>query len=167
MLNGMPRDIIDELLEDWLEQRPDLDAAALGVVLRIQALEKLLGDQAAERLMEFGLHWWQYDVLSALRRQGEPYVLAASELADAGMLSSGAMTNRIDRLEDSGLVRRMNDPGDRRRVLVQLTARGRALVDRATVARFETAEAALAGLGARERKQLSDSLRRLLLAQDG
>jgi DNA-binding MarR family transcriptional regulator len=162
----MTKDIIDALQDDWSLQRPDLDTDAMGVVLRIQALEKILGDQAAERLQQFGLHWWQYDVLSALRRQGPPYLLAASELAEAGMLTSGAMTNRIDRLEQKGLVRRLHDPEDRRRVLVQLTETGLQRVDLATKARFETAAAALACLGARQRQQLSGLLRRLLLAQE-
>lgn len=166
MLVGMRPDFIDELLADWSRQRPDLDSAALGVVLRIQALEKILGDQAAERLMEFGLHWWQYDVLSALRRQGEPFELDATALAEAGMRSSGAMTNRIDRLEAEGLVRRLQDPDDRRRVLVQLTPRGLELVDRVTAARFEAAGAALAALAARDRRRLDALLRDLLLAQE-
>lgn len=163
----MGKDIIDDLQEDWSLARPDLDTAAMGVVLRIQALEKIFGDQAAERLQEFGLHWWQYDVLSALRRQGSPFLLAASELAQAGRLTSGAMTNRIDRLEQAGLVRRLPDPQDRRRVLVQLTEAGLKRVDLATKARFDTAAAALACLGARQRQQLSGLLRRLLLAQPG
>ena len=162
----MDKDIIDALQADWSRQRPELDTEAMGVVLRIQALEKLLGDQAAERLQAFGLHWWQYDVLSALRRQGPPFRMAATELAEAGMLTSGAMTNRIDRLEARGLVRRLPDPEDRRRVLVELTALGMEQVDRATEARFATASAALACLGPRQRRQLEGLLRRLLLAQD-
>ena len=162
----MDHDIIDELQADWSEERPDLDSEAMGVVLRIQALEKLLGDQVAERLQDFGLQWWQYDVLSALRRQGKPYRMAATELAEASMLTSGAMTNRIDRLEEEGLVRRSHDPADRRRVLVELTRKGRQRVDNATRARFEIAAAAVSGLDRESRRQLSDLLRSLLLAQD-
>jgi DNA-binding MarR family transcriptional regulator len=161
----MTRDIIDELQEDWGEERPDLDSEAMGVVLRIQALEKMLGDQVAERLQEFGLHWWQYDVLSALRRQGKPFRLAASELAEASRLTSGAMTNRIDRLAQQDLVRRLHDPRDRRRVLIELTEQGLERVERATKARFEIASAALAHLDGKSRRQLSDLLRLLLLAQ--
>jgi DNA-binding MarR family transcriptional regulator len=162
----MSRDIIDELRADWSEQRPELDTEAMGVVLRIHALAKILGDQAADRLSRYGLHWWQYDVLSALRRQGRPYRLMATELADAGRLTSGAMTNRIDRLESEGLVRRLHDPQDRRRVLVELTASGRKLVERAMAARFETAADALSALDRRQRRQLSDLLRDVLLAQE-
>jgi DNA-binding MarR family transcriptional regulator len=162
----MSRDIIDELQDDWSEERPDLDSEAMGVVLRIQALEKILGDQVAERLREYGLQWWQYDVLSALRRQGKPYRMAATELAEAGMLTSGAMTNRIDRLEQKRLVRRLNDPEDRRRVLVELTPEGVERVENATKARFEIATAAISGLDRRSRKKLSSLLRLLLLAQE-
>jgi DNA-binding MarR family transcriptional regulator len=162
----MSRDIIDELRADWSEQRPELDTEAMGVVLRIQALAKILGDQAAERLSEYSLHWWQYDVLSALRRQGRPYRLMATELAEAGRLTSGAMTNRIDRLESEGLVRRLHDTQDRRRVLVELTASGRKLVERAMEARFETAARALSGLSRQQRRQLSNLLRDVLLAQE-
>lgn len=161
----MSKDFIDLLQEDWSEQRPDLDTGAMGVVLRIQALERILGEQVASKLQEFGLHWWQYDVLSALRRQGPPFLMAATELAEAGMLTSGAMTNRIDRLEHKGLVRRLHDPEDRRRVLVQLTDTGLEVVEQATEARFDTASAALACLGPRQRQQLASLLRRLLVAQ--
>jgi len=165
MLVLMDHDIIDELQADWSEERPDLDGEAMGVVLRIQALNKLLGDQVAARLQDFGLHWWQYDVLSALRRQGRPYRMAATALAEASMLTSGAMTNRIDRLEQEGLVRRIHDPGDRRRVLVELTRKGRERVDYATEARFDIAQAAVSGLDSKSRRQLSNLLRSLLLAQ--
>jgi len=162
----MIHDIIDELQADWSEERPDLDSEAMGVVLRIQALDKLLGDQVAERLQDFGLQWWQYDVLSALRRQGKPFRMAATELADATMLTSGAMTNRIDRLEHKGLVHRLHDPADRRRVLVELTREGRERVDNATKARFEIAATAVSVLDRKSRRQLSNLLRSLLLAQD-
>jgi len=161
----MSRDIIDELQDDWSEERPDLDSEAMGIVLRIQALEKILGDQVSDRLRRHGLQWWQYDVLSALRRQGKPYRMAATELAEAGMLTSGAMTHRIDRLEQKGLVRRLHDPQDRRRVLVELTSEGHERVENATEARFEIAAAAVSGLDRKRRRQLSNLLRSLLLAQ--
>jgi DNA-binding MarR family transcriptional regulator len=162
---GMTRDIIDALQEDWGEERPDLDSEAMGVVLRIQALAKILGDQVAERLQEFGLQWWQYDVMSSLRRQGKPYRMAATELAEASMLTSGAMTNRIDRLEQQGLVRRLRDRADRRRVLIELTDQGLERVEGATKARFEIASTALAHMDRKSRRQLSDLLRLLVLAQ--
>jgi DNA-binding MarR family transcriptional regulator len=162
----MNRDIIDELQSDWRVQRPDLDAEAMGVVLRIQRLAKMLGEQAADCLRDYDLQWWQYDVLSALRRRGKPYRMAATELAETTRLTSGAMTNRIDRLEDAGLVRRLEDPKDRRRVLVQLSRRGLRVVEDATEARFQAATEALQDLDQRKRAQLSNLLRLVLLAQD-
>ncbi|MGB5289849.1 MAG: MarR family transcriptional regulator [Lysobacterales bacterium] len=162
----MIKDAIDELQNDWGTQRPDLNTEPMGVVLRIQALAKILGDQTAVTLQTFDLHWWQYDVLSSLRRQGKPFIMTATELADSAMLTSGAMTNRIDRLEEDGLVRRIRDNNDGRRVLVQLTNEGISLVEEATEARFETAEDALDSLSTQQRDALSDLLRLLLKNQD-
>jgi DNA-binding MarR family transcriptional regulator len=161
----MQKDLIDDLQNDWSLERPDLDSEPMGVVLRIQALAKILGQQAAESLEDFGLQWWQYDVLATLRRQGEPFTLAASELASAGMLSSGAMTNRIDKLETEGLVDRIRDAEDRRKVLVRLSSKGLKLIESATAARFETAMLSLDNLSARQRKELSDLLRLVLMDQ--
>jgi DNA-binding MarR family transcriptional regulator len=165
MIRLVSRDTIDELQADWSEQRPDLDPEPMGVVLRIQALAKILGDRAAARLQEYDLQWWQYDVLSTLRRQGEPFTLAATELADITMLTSGAMTNRIDRLEGEGLVRRRKDAEDRRKVLVELTPKGLKLIDSAAEARFEAAMDALDNLSPHQRAALSDLLRLVLTAQ--
>lgn len=161
----MKTDHIDELQADWTAQGAELDPDAMGVVLRIQALARVLTDQAGERLEAFGLPYWQYDVLSALRRQGSPYTLSASELAEAGMLSSGAMTTRIDRMLEAGLVRRRRDAHDRRRVLVSLTNQGLQMVESASRARFEAAVAAQETLSAEQRSQLNGLLRELLAAQ--
>jgi len=159
------KDSIDQLQEDWARQRPDLDVRPMGVVLRIQTLAKILGDQAALRLQQFNLQWWQYDVLATLRRQGDPFSMPATKLADTTMLTSGAMTNRIDHLEAAGLVRRLKDPDDRRRVLVQLTRKGLGLVDKASEARFEAALEALDGLTPQQVRQLSDLLRHVMITQ--
>lgn len=160
------KDVIDELQNDWHKQRPDLDSEPMGVVLRIQALAKILGDQTAERLQRFDLQWWQYDVLSTLRRKGSPFIMSASELATSAMLTTGAMTNRIDGLEESGLVRRVKDENDGRRVLVQMTQKGLKLIESATEARFESAMEALDGLSRRQRDSLSSLLRLVLKTQD-
>jgi DNA-binding MarR family transcriptional regulator len=160
----MKKDRIDELQQDWGEQRPDLDSDALGVVLRIQALAKILGDMTAQSLDDFDLQWWQYDVLAALRRQGAPFIMSATELSEAVMLTSGAMTNRLDRLEADGFLRRLKDAEDRRKVLVQLSETGRELIDSAAKARFQSASEALENLRAGQRDELSDLLRQTLLA---
>jgi DNA-binding MarR family transcriptional regulator len=161
----MHRDSIDELQIDWSTERPDLDTEPIGVVLRIQALAKILSQQAAKSLKEFNLLWWQYDVLATLRRQGKPFVLATSELANATMLTSGAMTNRIDKLEIEGLVKRIPDNQDRRRVLVKLSNKGLKLIELATEARFKSALEALEILEPGQQKELSDLLRMVLRDQ--
>lgn len=166
MISRVNRDTIDELQKDWSEQRPDLDPEPMGVILRIQALAKILGEQTSLRLQEYNLQWWQYDVLSTLRRQGEPFTLPATALAESAMLTSGAMTNRIDRLEELDLVRRMKDPHDGRKVLVRLTDKGLKLIEGATEARFETAMDALESLNARQRSSLANLLRLVLTAQE-
>jgi DNA-binding MarR family transcriptional regulator len=162
----MEKDRIDQLQREWKKQRPDLNTERLGVILRIQALARIFSDQAAEKLDEYQLQWWQYDVLSALRRQGRPFTLPATELAEANMLTSGAMTNRIDRLEETGLVERLEDPHDRRRVLVRLTPKGLDLIENAAEARFRSATRAIESLSENERIQLDQLLRKVLLAQE-
>ncbi len=159
-------DQIDETLLDWATQRPDLDTTGLGAVLRLQLLSKILLEQLTEQLATFGLEWWEYDVLAALRRQGSPYQMPAMEIAEKTRISPGAMTNRIDRLEVEALVARVEDPADRRRVLVQLTRKGRGLTDRATEARFAAAAEALQCLTEKQRKELDESLRLLVLTND-
>lgn len=103
-------------------------------------------------------------MLATLRRAGSPYRLSAGELSDSGMLTSGAMTNRIDRLEEAGLARRLPDPDDRRGVLVELTAKGRKLVDRAVSAHVANEHRALASLAVAERRELERLLRKLLIS---
>jgi DNA-binding MarR family transcriptional regulator len=159
-------DVIDEVQSDWQKQRPDLDSEPIGVVLRIQALAKILGEQTAQKLRRFDLQWWQYDVLSTLRRRGAPFIMPATDLASSSRLTTGAMTNRIDRLEEDGLVRRIRDQNDGRRVLVQLTSMGFELIESATEARFESATEALESLSNRQREALSHLLRLVLTTQD-
>ena len=95
----MERDPIDEILDQWSEERPDLDTASLGVVIRVMTLYRAFRRQADRALEPLDLELWEYDVLSALRRQGGPYTLPATRLARETDLSTGAMTNRIDRLD--------------------------------------------------------------------
>ena len=110
------------------------------------------------------LELWEYDVLSALRRQGAPYVLPATRLARETDLSSGAMTNRIDRLEERGLVRRRQARNDRRGVNVSLTAKGRRLIDKAIQHRLESARDSLAALDPGQQHELAQLLRTVVLA---
>lgn len=157
-------DSVDKIVEQWAGERPDLDTAGFSVVARVLVLAGHLERRISEVLAPKGLSLWGFDVLATLRRQGEPFRMTPTELSRAAMLTSGAMTNRLDRLEEAGLVRREHNPEDRRGVFVVLTERGRVLVDEAVALRFEEASDAVAGLEPGEREALAALLRRLLLA---
>lgn len=160
----MVKDRIDFVLEDWEDERPELGTGALGIVLRIQFVEKILAERLSSSLEGLHIEWFEYDVLSSLRRQGEPFRMTASEIAEQTLLSPGALTNRIDKLIDRKLVTRAEDPEDRRRVLISLTRKGMQLVDKATEERIRCAEEAVAHLSLPQQKQLSSLLRKMLAA---
>jgi DNA-binding MarR family transcriptional regulator len=160
----MEKDAIDEILDQWSEQRPDLETASLGVVIRVMTLYRSFSRQATRALEPVELELWEYDVLSALRRQGQPYTLPATRLARETGLSSGAMTNRIDRLELRELVLRKPDSKDRRGVNVSLTAQGRKLIDRAIQYRLDSARDSLQALTAKQQRELASLLRIAVLA---
>jgi DNA-binding MarR family transcriptional regulator len=155
------KDVVDLLLKDWARERPDLDASAMAIVGRIIALGKQLENRANHVLVEFDLPYWGLDVLATLRRSGQPYRLSPSVLRRSMLISSGAMTNRLDRLESRELVRREPDPNDRRGSQIVLTTVGRRLIDRAIAARFEEAADAVAGLKRTEQAQLRTLLAKL------
>jgi DNA-binding MarR family transcriptional regulator len=162
----MEQDTVDRLLKQWRLERPELDVSPLGVAIRIDMLAKLMRRDTAENLEKLGLKTSEYDVLSVLRRQGEPYELPMTELARCSLLTSGAMTSRIDLLIGKGLVRRDPDPDDRRGVRVRLTGRGVKLVDRAIGSRLNAAEASVGHLSRKERLAAESALRKLLLAAE-
>ncbi|HEY1883239.1 MAG TPA: MarR family transcriptional regulator [Candidatus Cybelea sp.] len=158
------QDRIDQILAQWKRERPDLDTKAMGLVGRIQRTAAALRPRLDETHSLSGLQGESFDVLASLRRSGPPYQLSPTELFREMMLTSGAMTNRIDRLEEAGLVSRRPDPTDRRGTLVRLTQKGKALIDAATPKHVANEERLLSGLSAREQLQLGDLLRRLLLS---
>ena len=159
----MSRDAVDDILEQWAEERPELEPASLGVVIRVMSLYRAFHRQATAALKPLGLELFEYDVLSALRRQGEPFQLAATALAKQTGLSTGAMTNRIDKLEARGLVVRRPGEKDRRSVVVSLSREGRRLIDAAIQLRLEAADDSLQGISKAERRQLADLLRKVRL----
>jgi DNA-binding MarR family transcriptional regulator len=163
----MEKDAIDDILDQWSDERPELDTASLGVVIRVMTLYRSFHREATKALEPLGLELFEYDVLSALRRQGEPFALAATGLAKETGLSTGAMTNRIDRLEERGLVRRQAGKTDRRSVIVQLTRSGRGAIDEAIQVRLDAARDGLKDLKKSERKRLADLLRTVVLGNRG
>jgi DNA-binding MarR family transcriptional regulator len=158
------QDRIDRILAQWKRERPDLDTRGMGLVGRIQRTAAALRPRLDQTHERSGLQGESFDVLASLRRSGPPYQLSPTQLYREMMLTSGAMTNRIDRLEEAGLVSRRPDPQDRRGTLVRLTAKGKALIDAAAAAHVANEERLIAGLSAREQLQLADLLRKLLLS---
>jgi DNA-binding MarR family transcriptional regulator len=156
------RDDVDALLDAWRRERPDLDVAPMEVLSRISRLAHHLDRRRAVAFSAHGLESWEFDVLAALRRSGEPYQLTPGQLLRETLVTSGTMTNRIDRLAARGLVNRDDHPGDRRGVLVRLTDRGRETVDAALADLLKAERAMLDALTDTERNQLLGALRSLL-----
>jgi len=159
-------DEVDELVAHWRVQRPDLDVAPLQVLSRVSRLARHLDIARRGAFAAHDLEAWEFDVLSALRRAGPPFQLTPGTLLRATLVTSGTMTNRIDRLAAAGLVRREPDPRDRRGVLVTLSERGQTVVDAALTDLLDREQALLAGLGQDQRQQLADLLRTLLAPFD-
>jgi DNA-binding MarR family transcriptional regulator len=160
----MSQDAIDRIVDQWTRERPDLDHSPTQVLQRITLLYLLESASFAEVFGGYGVTFAEYEVLAVLRRSGPPYRLNSTDLCCAVVLSSGAMTNRIDRLEAAGLVERFPDPDDRRGTLVALTERGGQVVDEALLAHRANGERLLSALTADERRQLADLLRKLLVS---
>jgi len=161
------RDAVDDMLAQWREERPDLDPTGMAVVLRVGLLAGVFADRLKDILAPAGLAPWEYDVLSALRRSDPRRGLSPTELCRSAQLTSGAMTHRLDRLEERGLVRRRTARDDRRGVRVSLTPRGRRLVDGIVGARMADAAESLGALGRVETRELTRLLRRLSASLEG
>jgi|BarGraNGADG00212_1021973.scaffolds.fasta_scaffold13280_3 DNA-binding MarR family transcriptional regulator len=158
-------DEIDRIVGEWNRERPDLDVSPTHTLQRVTRLSLLQAASFARVFARYGVSFGEYLVLAALRRAGPPYRMNPTALLNSVILSSGAMTNRLDRLEEMGLVERLPDPADRRGRLVALTDRGRELVDAAVVDHLESEQRLLSGLDAEEREQLAGLLRKLLLSR--
>ncbi|WP_067464654.1 MarR family winged helix-turn-helix transcriptional regulator [Actinomadura macra] len=155
-------DAVDEILAQWGRERPDLDVWPMGVIGRISRLQLVLNRELKDFFARQGLENWEFDVLATLRRAGAPYELTAGALLKAAMVTSGAITNRIDRMEARGLVERVRDASDRRSVRIRLTPHGLSLVDE--VVGLHTANEArlLDSLDPDDRDLLAGLLRTLL-----
>jgi DNA-binding MarR family transcriptional regulator len=163
----MSTDHVGHIVEQWRAERPDLEFEPMNVLARLARLARLLERSIEDTFALFGLARGGFDVLSALRRSGPPYRLSPSDLYRSFLISSGAMTNRIDRLEEAGLVVRTPDPYDRRAILVGLTPRGHQLIDTAVEAHLANYERLLAPLSAEQRRALIALIRELLGPLEG
>ncbi|MCS3459327.1 MULTISPECIES: MarR family winged helix-turn-helix transcriptional regulator [Aeromonas] len=160
----MAEDHVDQLLAQWARQRPDLDCSPMGVLGRVARMAAIAGREVSDELKECGLLGSDFDILATLRRAGEP--LTPTALYQSAMLSSGAMTARLDKLEQRGLIERQAAPDDRRSLLVNLTEAGLALVDQAVERHVANERRLLAPLNQEEQAQLAALLKRWLLENE-
>jgi DNA-binding MarR family transcriptional regulator len=160
--NDDVRDEVDGLTEAWARERSDLDLAPVAVFSRISRLARHLDLARRDAFTRHRVESWEFDVLAALRRAGSPYELSPGRLLRETLVTSGTMTNRVDRLAARGYVERYPDPADRRGVLVRLTPEGKAAVDGAFEELLAAEQALLADLPDHDRDRLADLLRTLL-----
>jgi DNA-binding MarR family transcriptional regulator len=160
------RDEVDRIVDAWLRERPDLDFSPLQVLSRVARLARHLDRARRTAFERSDLESWEFDVLAALRRAGAPYQLSPKALLQQTLVSSGTMTNRIDRLVSRGLVERRTDPNDGRGILVQMTAQGLTRVDAAITRLVDAESDLLASLSPTDQERLSGLLRKLSLGFD-
>lgn len=155
-------DTISVLLGEWQRERPDLDSSPFAVFGRIWRLGANLSNEIAGWLAPLGLNFESFSVIVTLRRSGAPYELNPTALYRESLVSSGAITNRIDRVEALGLIKRRPDPKDRRGTLVRLTAKGRTLADKAIALHFEKLSECLSDVSPADQSVLASLLAKLL-----
>ncbi len=160
-------DEVDRLVEAWQRERSDLDLRPMEVLSRVSRLSHHLDRARRQAFSEHGIESWEFDVLAALRRAGAPYELSPGRLLRETLVTSGTMTNRVDRLVSRGLVERLPDPHDRRGVLVRLTDQGRTTVDGALKSLLDRERELLAGLDPNDQKRLASLLRNLVAPFEG
>lgn len=158
------KDHVDFVVGQWSSAMPELDASSMKIFGRMLRLMKHLGKEWGEAMAQFGFREGEFDVLATLRRAGEPYCLSPTELYKSLLITSGAMTNRVNHLERQGLIQRVADRADKRSTLVSLTPHGKDLIERALIVHTQTQNALLKNLSDAQRAQLESLLRELLLA---
>jgi DNA-binding MarR family transcriptional regulator len=166
-INAQSTDHVDEVLEQWARERPDLDTSPVAVVARLGRAARFVDIQMEEVLGQHALTRESWDVLASLRRAGSPYRLSPTALYGSLMRTSGAITNRLARLEQQKLIRRVPDPADGRGILVQLTAKGRRLVDKVAPPHLVNERRMLKALTLADQAELARLLRQLLLDFEG
>ncbi|MBM7341373.1 MarR family winged helix-turn-helix transcriptional regulator [Pantoea coffeiphila] len=156
-MKNREHDAVDAILQQWQRERPDLDASPMGPIGRINRCAALLQQKLETAFARFDLSMWEFDMLAALRRSGEPS-LSPTELFSTLMVTSGTMTHRLKRLETRGFIERVPNAQDARSMLVKLTESGRELIDRAVEEHIENERQILSGLSANALSDLDNSL---------
>lgn len=164
MTTPAPHDGVDAIIAQWRAVRPDLDVSPMEIIGRLSRASRLVERALKDNFATHGVEPWEFDVLATLLRAGPPHILNAGELSTAAMVSSAALTNRIDRLVDRGLVDRAVDPGHRRRVLISLTAEGMRLANTLVEHHVAHERRLLDNLDLGDRDRLAALLRRLLVS---
>ncbi|GAA3048772.1 MarR family transcriptional regulator [Kitasatospora albolonga] len=159
-------DHVDQVLAQWAAQRPDLDVSPMAVIGRLKQLTARVEGELKRTFAAHGLDTPSFDVLATLRRNGPEHPLTPAELMRSMMVTSGAVTQRLDRLQERGLIRRTPSPTDGRVVLVALTEAGLTLVDETLPDHLATEQRLLAPLPTADRDQLATLLRTLLEGLD-
>lgn len=159
-------DAVDVILDQWGQVRPDLDVSPMGPIGRIKRCAALLEQRLESCFTEFDLSLWEFDMLATLRRAGAPYRLSPTELFSTLMVTSGTMTHRLKSLEAKGWIERVPNTQDARSMLVQLTHKGCALIDRAVEAHVDNERQILSALPATVLAELDRHLSKLLLSLD-
>lgn len=157
------RDRVDDILDEWARNKPDVDARPMGVVGRISRASRLAEREVNRYYAEHGLQSWEFDVLASLLRIGPPHRLGAGELGRAVMISSAALTNRVDRMVARGLVDRAVDDTNRRAVVISLTTQGLATVNAVAEGHYANEARILSALTERDQQALARLLRKLLV----
>ena len=157
-------DKVDKIIDQWNRERPDLDVTSMGLIGRFKQITQRLSLEMAKTFTEHGLNPANFDVLATLRRAGSPYALSPNDLIASTMVTSGTMTNRIDQLTKAGLVERIQNPNDRRSVVVSLTKKGFTIIDPTLKAHVTTQDRLTSGLSESESKKLNALLRKFLMS---
>ncbi len=160
-------DHVDRILAQWATERPELDVSPVGVIGRLHRIADRLRVELVALYERYGLGEGEFDVLATLRRSGEPYELAPGALAQRTMVTTGAVSKRLDRLEAAGLIRRRSSELDGRSRVVGLTEAGLAVIDEAFAAHMRNEARLLEGLDAAQRAQLADLLKTWMRALGG
>lgn len=156
-------DRADVAIEQWARERPDLPSLPMALLGRLsEAAERIMRDHLNPVFAAAGLQPGEFDVLATLRRSGDPYMLSPTRLYEAAMISSGGMTNRLDRLEGAGLIERRPDPGDRRGKLIALTSAGRRVIDETITRHVANEQQLLSVLSTAEQEGLNTLLTKLI-----
>ncbi|WP_122054633.1 MarR family winged helix-turn-helix transcriptional regulator [Vibrio sp. Evd11] len=159
-------DAIDRVVEQWAKEKPELETEPMAMMGRIMRIAKYMETQVAELHKKYDMKLGEFDVLATLRRSGKPYRLTPSELIDSMMLTSGAMTNRLDKLEAKGLISREHSKEDRRSVSVQLTKDGLILIDQMMTEHVEMQKKLVKSLSASQKKNTNQLLKTWLSAYE-